>query len=69
MTVFIYPGSFDPFTNGHYDIARRAAGLCDQLFIAVMVNSRKTYHFTAEERVEMARSVLKVHPQHIDRVA
>jgi len=44
MTVFIYPGSFDPFTNGHYDIARRAAGLCDQLFIAVMVNSRKTYH-------------------------
>ncbi len=59
MTVFIYPGSFDPFTNGHFDIARRAAGLCDQLFVAVMVNSRKRYHFSAEERVDMARRVLK----------
>ncbi|NCA98445.1 MAG: pantetheine-phosphate adenylyltransferase [Clostridia bacterium] len=59
MTVFIYPGSFDPFTNGHYDIARRAAGLCDQLFVAVMVNSQKKYHFTAQERVEMASRVLK----------
>jgi pantetheine-phosphate adenylyltransferase len=59
MTVFIYPGSFDPFTNGHFDIARRAAGLCDQLFVAIMVNNRKQYCFTTEERVAMASQVLK----------
>lgn len=59
MTIFIYPGSFDPFTNGHYDIARRAAGLCDQLIVAVLTNSRKNSHFTAEERVAMARIALK----------
>ena len=59
MTVFIYPGSFDPFTNGHYDIARRAARLCDLLIVAVLTNSSKQSSFTVEERVSMARTALK----------
>jgi pantetheine-phosphate adenylyltransferase len=59
MTVFIYPGSFDPFTNGHYDIARRGARLCDLLVVAVLTNSSKQSSFTVEERVSMARTALK----------
>ena len=59
MAIFIYPGSFDPFTNGHYDIARRAARLCDQLIVAVLTNSSKKSYFTVDERVAMAKSVLK----------
>ncbi len=59
MTIYIYPGSFDPFTNGHYDIARRAASLCDRLIVAVMTNSRKQSYFTTEERVTMAKTALK----------
>lgn len=59
MTVYIYPGSFDPFTNGHYDIARRAARLCDRLIVAVLTNSRKNSSFTPEERVQMAQLALK----------
>jgi pantetheine-phosphate adenylyltransferase len=62
MTVFIYPGSFDPFTNGHLDIARRAAALCDQLIVAVLINSSKQSYFSADERVEMARTALKPYP-------
>lgn len=58
MTTFIYPGSFDPFTKGHYDIARRAAGLCDRLIVAVMTNSRKQTFFTTPERVSMAQTAL-----------
>ncbi len=59
MAIFIYPGSFDPFTNGHYDIARRAARLCDQLIVAVLTNSSKQSYFTVDERVAMARTALK----------
>ncbi|MDD2533414.1 MAG: pantetheine-phosphate adenylyltransferase [Eubacteriales bacterium] len=62
MTVYIYPGSFDPFTNGHFDIARRAAGLCDRLIVAVLTNSRKKSHFTSAERVAMARVALQSIP-------
>jgi len=55
---YIYPGSFDPFTNGHYDIARRAAGLCDELIVAVLHNRDKEPAFTLQERVDMAARVL-----------
>lgn len=54
MKVFIYPGTFDPFTNGHVDIARRAAGLCDRLIVAVLTNQGKNPAFSAAERVDMA---------------
>lgn len=61
MKIFIYPGSFDPFTNGHMDIARRSARLCDKLVVAVLINQSKTSAFSAEERVDMAvRSLAEI---------
>lgn len=51
----IYPGSFDPVTNGHLDIIERAAAIFDELVVAVAVNREKTPTFTVEERVEMLR--------------
>jgi pantetheine-phosphate adenylyltransferase len=63
MQTLIYPGTFDPFTNGHVDIARRAAGLCDHLIVAVLVNGNKRPCFSIEQRVEMARLSLQDLPQ------
>ena len=60
-TVAIYPGSFDPMTNGHLDIIQRGAKLFDKVIVAVLVNSEKAPLFTAEERVEMIRAILKEH--------
>ncbi len=59
MVRAIYPGSFDPITYGHIDIARRAAELFDELYVVVMENKRKNYTFTIEERVEMVKECLK----------
>lgn len=50
MRTVIYPGSFDPVTNGHLDVARRAARIFDRLVIAVACNSEKNPLFTFEER-------------------
>ena len=58
MTSRLFPGSFDPFTRGHRDIARRAAKICDKLYVVVMNNSKKNYLFSLEERVDMAKTVL-----------
>jgi pantetheine-phosphate adenylyltransferase len=55
----IYPGSFDPPTNGHCDIIKRAARLFDHLIVAVAVNPAKNAFFSVEERVEMLREVVK----------
>jgi pantetheine-phosphate adenylyltransferase len=49
------PGSFDPVTNGHLDIVRRAAGLFDEVVVAVGTNVSKNRLFSAEERIEMLR--------------
>jgi len=57
MKTAVYPGSFDPVTNGHLNIIRRAAKTFDRLIVCVMVNGRKSPMFTAEERVEMLRQV------------
>ncbi|MBO4496058.1 MAG: pantetheine-phosphate adenylyltransferase [Clostridiales bacterium] len=59
MKTFIFPGSFDPFSLGHMDIARRSAQLCDKLVVAIMENRAKTSLFTVEERVHMAELCLK----------
>lgn len=59
MQTLIYPGSFDPFTNGHVDIASRSARLCDRLIIAILTNSAKKQYFTAAERVAMARIAMQ----------
>jgi pantetheine-phosphate adenylyltransferase len=64
MRIAVYPGSFDPVTNGHLDIIRRASKLFDRVMVAVMTNSAKNCIFTEEERVFMLRQVTG----HIDNV-
>jgi len=58
LRIFVYPGSFDPVTNGHLDIIDRAAKLCDKLIVAVLKNRSKTPVFTMEERVSFLEQVL-----------
>jgi pantetheine-phosphate adenylyltransferase len=53
----VYPGSFDPLTNGHVDIIGRGARLFDRIIVAVLVNADKAPLFSADERVEIARDV------------
>ena len=59
MKIGIYPGSFDPFTNGHLDIVERASTLFDLLYVAVAKNSVKKNIFTVPERIDMINEVLK----------
>ncbi len=59
MKIAICPGSFDPITLGHLDIIRRAALLFDRLIVAVLVNPGKNPSFTAEERLDMIRRVVR----------
>jgi pantetheine-phosphate adenylyltransferase len=59
MRRAIYPGSFDPVTNGHLDIIQRGCKLFDEIIIAVLVNPEKTAFFTTEERCEILSEVLK----------
>ena len=54
----VYPGTFDPITNGHSDLVRRAATLFDRLVVAIAANPNKAPMFTVEQRVDMARRVL-----------
>lgn len=58
MTVAIYPGSFDPITNGHLDIATRAAKVFDKLIIGAFETPNKPLLFTTEERVELIRQAV-----------
>ncbi|ADL07803.1 pantetheine-phosphate adenylyltransferase [Thermosediminibacter oceani] len=55
MNVAIYPGSFDPVTNGHLDIIERSSRLFDRLIVAVLRNPSKKPLFTVEERIEMIK--------------
>nr|WP_042183564.1 pantetheine-phosphate adenylyltransferase [Kibdelosporangium sp. MJ126-NF4] len=57
MRRAVYPGSYDPVTNGHLDIIERAAEVFDEVVIAVMINKSKQTLFTVEERTEMLRDV------------
>ena len=55
MPIAMYPGSFDPVTNGHLDIIKRSARMFDKLIVAVLINSAKHPLFTVEERVALLR--------------
>ena len=57
--VAIYPGSFDPFTNGHLDLIERCTHLVDKLVVAILRNESKQPLFTVAERVEMLKDVLR----------
>jgi len=61
--VAVYPGSFDPITNGHVDIILRGARLFDRIIVAILVNSDKQPLFSIEERVETAREVFRDQPK------
>ena len=57
--VFVYPGSFDPITNGHLDIITRASEICDKLIVAVGSNESKKPAFSVEERIEFIKCALE----------
>ena len=59
MRRAIYPGSFDPVTNGHLDIIQRGCKLFDEIIVAILVNADKTPFFTVEERRDILTEVLK----------
>lgn len=59
MKIAIYPGSFDPLSNGHLDIIKRASKLFDKLYILVSINPKKNYIFTDEERVNIVKKSCK----------
>src|SRR3954470_21268066 len=61
-TLAVYPGSFDPLTNGHVDIITRGARLFDRIIVAIAVNAEKAPLFTMDERVEMVRAVFEDQP-------
>ncbi len=55
MSTFIYPGSFDPVTNGHMDIIERASKICDKLIVAVLISYNKQPLFSMDERVGLLK--------------
>jgi pantetheine-phosphate adenylyltransferase len=57
-TNAVYPGTFDPITRGHEDIVRRAAGIFEQVVVAIAANPNKAPMFGVDQRVELARQVL-----------
>lgn len=63
MTVALFPGSYDPITNGHVDVALKAAQIFDKVYVAVMTNTAKQYIFSADERVKLVQDALKGNPK------
>ncbi|NVM02821.1 MAG: pantetheine-phosphate adenylyltransferase [Candidatus Helarchaeota archaeon] len=59
MRTAVYPGTFDPITNGHVDIIKRALNIFDKVIVAVSVDSAKNSLFTVEERIKMIREAVK----------
>ena len=63
MRIAVYPGSFDPMTNGHVDLVRRGCHIFDRVLVAVLCNTEKAPLFTVEERVAMTREVFRREPK------
>ena len=64
MAIAVYPGSFDPFTYGHLDIANRAAKMFETVHVVVVHNPAKNPRLTTEQRVELVSEILKGKPGH-----
>jgi pantetheine-phosphate adenylyltransferase len=62
MRIAVYPGSFDPLTNGHVDIIRRGARLFDRIIVAILLNAAKAPLFSAAERVSVIKDVFRDTP-------
>ena len=62
MRTAIYPGSFDPPTNGHFDIIKRSSRLFDHVIVAVAQNPNKKRFFSVDERMSMLREIVKEYP-------
>jgi pantetheine-phosphate adenylyltransferase len=60
--VALYPGSFDPITNGHLDLIQRGSALFDKLFVAILRNDEKQALFSVDERIEMLSEVVQGYP-------
>ena len=60
--IAVFPGQFDPITNGHLDVIRRGVALFDQVVVAVGINPEKRELFTLDERLEMISELLKAIP-------
>jgi pantetheine-phosphate adenylyltransferase len=63
MRIAVYPGSFDPMTNGHVDLVRRGCHIFDRVLVAVLCNTEKAPLFTVEERIRMTRDVFRREPK------
>ena len=63
MKVAIYPGSFDPITNGHLEILKRALNIFDKVIVLVAVNDAKKSRFSVEERVAMIKEAVEGDPR------
>jgi pantetheine-phosphate adenylyltransferase len=61
--IAVYPGTFDPMTLGHVDVVRRATQLFDKLIVAVAAGHHKKSLFNLQERIDMAREIVKPYPQ------
>jgi pantetheine-phosphate adenylyltransferase len=68
MSVAVYPGSFDPITNGHLDVIGRAARAFDRVIVAVLANPRKQPLLAADDRIEIIRAALDAGGVSTDRV-
>ena len=68
MSVAVYPGSFDPITNGHLDVIRRASGVFERIVVGVLANPRKQPLLSVDERIEIIRRALAADGVPNDRI-
>jgi len=62
MIKALYPGSFDPLTNGHLDVIKRASAIFDELEVVIMTNPNKQFTFSVDERITMIKSIITKFP-------
>jgi pantetheine-phosphate adenylyltransferase len=68
MSVAVYPGSFDPITNGHLDIVERAAAVFDTVIVAVLANPKKAPLLSVDQRIDVIRAAVAAHVVPDERV-